>query len=320
MGDGKSRVPICVFASSLVLTITIEARETGKSDEIHLHPGGQGFWIARMIDRLGEKATLLAPLGGEAGKVIATLIASTGVELLATHREDESPVYIHDRRSGERHELAEQPEPGLSRHETDDLYSRTLEAALAAGSIVVTSRYGGTGIPVSFYARLGADLATLDVTVIGDLHGPELAAFLKEGRIDMLKVSTEDLRSDGLIRDDETASVTAAVTDLVARGALAVVVSGGEGGSSLAHIDDAWYRVAQPSLQTADHRGAGDAMTAGLAVGLRRKLETTEILKLAAAAGAANVVRHGLGSGDADLADALNETVDITEMEGHRGE
>jgi 1-phosphofructokinase len=307
--------PICVFASSLVLTITIEASEAGEGDEIHLHPGGQGFWIARMINRLGESVTLSAPVGGEAGKVIAHLLSGTGVDLLPTDRQDESPVYIHDRRSGERQVLAEQLEPGLSRHETDDLYSRTLEAALSSGTVVVTGRYGGTGIPESFYARLGADLAALDLQVIGDLHGPDLDAFLKDGRLNMLKVSTEDLKVDGMIEAVDTKPIMSAITELVERGAEAVVVSGGPGGSSLAHVDDVWYEISQPSLQTADHRGAGDSMTAGLAVGMRRQLPVVEILKLAAAAGAANVVRRGIGSGDADLAEALNETVDIKRIE-----
>ena len=316
----QKRSLICVFATSLVLTITIEASETDEGDEIHLHPGGQGFWIARVIDRLGEGVALSAPVGGEAGKVIATLIADTGIALLSTQRQDESPVYIHDRRSGKRLEIAEQLEPGLSRHETDDLYSRTLEAAISAGTIVVTGRYGAGGIPESFYSRLGADLASLDLRVVGDLHGPDLDAFLQEGKIDLLKVSSEDLRADSAIGEgDEPSEIGVAVTNLVERGVAGVVVSGGADGSSIAFVDQTWYRVAQPSLQAADPRGSGDSMTAGLAVGLHRGLETTETLQLAAAAGASNVVRHGLGSGDAELTEALSETVGVVEMESPVG-
>lgn len=308
-----------MFASSLVFTVTIESSDADSGDEIHLHPGGQGYWIARMVDQLGEEVVLSAPLGGEAGRVIETLISETGVTLIATPRADESPVYIHDRRTGERLEVAEQLEAGLSRHEADDLYSRTLEAAISAGTIVVTGRYGAFGIPESFYARLGADLATLDIRVIGDLHGPELDAFLKDGRIDLLKVSADDLIADGAIDESEPARIGAAIAGLVDKGAGGVVVSGGGDGSSIAQVDNMWYRITQPSLQAADHRGSGDSMTAGLAVGLHRQLETTEILRLAAAAGAANVVRHGLGSGEAELAEALNDSVNVEEMESPVG-
>lgn len=309
-----SRPAICVFASSLVLTVTVEAAEADDGDEIHIHPGGQGFWIARMIDRLGESVALSAPLGGESGKVIAALVADLGVELIATDRPEESPVYIHDRRSGKRVSLAEQLEPGLSRHETDNLYSRTLETALATGTVVVTGRYGAGGIPASFYSRLGADLASLGLKVMGDMHGPELDAFLKEGQLNLLKVSADDLIADGAIEGNDEDELKTAIQRLVDKGARGVVVSGGSDGSSIALVDGSWFRVEQTPLEAADHRGSGDSMTAGLAVGLHRGLETAETLQLAAAAGAANVVRRGLGNADADLAAALAETVTITEL------
>jgi len=308
---------VCVFASSLELTITIEQADEG--DEIHVHPGGQGFWIARMIDHLGEGVALCAPLGGESGNVIASLIAQSGVALVATHRQDESPVYVHDRRTGERVIVAEQTDPGLSRHETDDLYSRTLETAISSGLIVLTSRYRNAGIPDSFYSRLGSDLSSLDVKVVGDFHGPDLEAFLKEGRLDVLKVSLDDLRGDGLVDATDDRTVAAAISSLRKKGARAIVVSGGEAGKSLVSLEDQWYRVTQPTLQPADFRGSGDSMTAGLAVGLHRGLAPQEMLKLGASAGAANVVRRGLGSADAGLADALGESVQIEEIADPNG-
>lgn len=315
----KSRPAICVFASSLVLTVTVETAEADDGDEIHIHPGGQGFWIARMIDRLGESVSLAAPLGGESGRVIAALVADSGVELVAIDRPEESPVYIHDRRSGKRVTVAEQLEPGLSRHEADDLYSRTLESALAAETVVVTGRYGAGGIPESFYSRLGADLASLGLKVVGDMHGPELNAFLQEGQIELLKVSADDLIEDGAIEGDSDKELATAIQGLVDKGAKGVVVSGGSDGSSMAQVEGTWFRVEQTPLQAADHRGSGDSMTAGLAVGLHRGLETTETLQLSAAAGAANVVRRGLGNADADLAAALAETVTIRELESPIG-
>ena len=39
-----------MFAPFPVLTVTIEQR--GNGDDIHVHAGGQGFWIARMLATL----------------------------------------------------------------------------------------------------------------------------------------------------------------------------------------------------------------------------------------------------------------------------
>ena len=40
-----------VFAPDPLLTVTVEAGADG--DEIHLHAGGLGFWMAQMIANLG---------------------------------------------------------------------------------------------------------------------------------------------------------------------------------------------------------------------------------------------------------------------------
>lgn len=57
---------IAVFSPTPLLTVTIEARSDG-GPELHVHAGGQGFWVARMIARLGEPVALCAPFGEDAG-------------------------------------------------------------------------------------------------------------------------------------------------------------------------------------------------------------------------------------------------------------
>src|SRR4051812_26933831 len=74
--------PVCVFAPSPICTVTIEGTGGGEP-EIHFHAGGQGFWIARMVNRLGARAVLCAPLGGETGAVLRTLVEREGVALEA---------------------------------------------------------------------------------------------------------------------------------------------------------------------------------------------------------------------------------------------
>ena len=52
-------------------------------------------------------------------------------------------------------------------------------------------------------------------------------------------------------------------------------------------------------------------MTAALAVATAKHLDTESSLRLAAAAGALNVTRHGLGSGRADAIEQLAANVDV---------
>ncbi|MFC7480190.1 hypothetical protein ACFQX7_09280 [Luedemannella flava] len=63
MGD-----PVMVFAPAPLLTVTIEQR--ADAVDLHVHPGGQGVWQARMIAALGGSVVLCAAMGGETGNVL----------------------------------------------------------------------------------------------------------------------------------------------------------------------------------------------------------------------------------------------------------
>ena len=84
------------------------------------------------------------------------------------------------------------------------------------------------------------------------------------------------------------------------------------GDPAVAFADGRVLRVEPPSLSEVDHAGAGDSMTAGIAVGRMRGLSAVDAIKLGAAAGAGNVIRHGLGSGSRDL---IGELTGLVEME-----
>lgn len=68
---------ITVFAPALILTVVVERH--GDADELHLHAGGQGLWIARMASALGARLTLCTALGGETGQVLAALLANEDI-------------------------------------------------------------------------------------------------------------------------------------------------------------------------------------------------------------------------------------------------
>jgi 1-phosphofructokinase len=81
-------------------------------------------------------------------------------------------------------------------------------------------------------------------------------------------------------------------------------------------IDDRLVKVTAPRLEPMDPRGAGDSMTAGLAVGSASGMALDDTLRLAAAAGALNVTRHGLGSGQRDHIEQLAKHVEVQPIAG----
>jgi 1-phosphofructokinase len=302
---------VVVFAPSLVLTVTIEQRASGEP-ELHLHPGGQGLWVARMAAGLGAHVTLCSALGGETGMVLAGLLAREEIELLSAASSGPNGAYVHDRRGGERRLLAEIPGAPPSRHELDDLYGKTLMAALDRGTLVLTGSRDRL-IASDVYRRLATDARDNGVSVVADLTGESLAGALAGG-VTLLKISDEALPREGLAGEGQEA-LRLAIAELHRRGAQNVIVSRAEAGA-LALVDGALLEIVGPRLTPADYHGAGDSMTAAAAVGIARGLPAAEWLRLAASAGAVNAARHGLGTGARAEIEHLVERVEVRPLSG----
>ena len=302
---------VMVFAPVPQLTVTIE--QEADAVELHVHPGGQGVWQARMITSLGVPVTLCACLGGEVGGVLGPLIAAEGVELRTVPRPTPSGWYVHDRRDGERVEIAQNPGEPLARHELDELYSLALAEGLRAEINVLSGPADPSVVPPDVYRRLAADLASNGARVVADLSGEHLTAVLAGG-VSFLKVSHEELVDDGRADDDGVDALIEAMRKLQTEGAQSLIVTRAEE-PSLALLDGDLVEVALPRLEATDTRGAGDSMTAGVSAVLARGGDLTDAVRTGAAAGALNVTRHGLGSGRADAIAELVKRVRIDPMD-----
>ncbi len=127
---------IAVFAPSPLLTVTIEAGTD--RPEVHLHAGGQGFWVARLAATLGAEVVLCCALGGEPGRIVRALIEAEPLTLRAADAGTPNGVYVHDRRSGKRVEIVSVDARPLARHAADELYGIALGAGLDAEVTLVT--------------------------------------------------------------------------------------------------------------------------------------------------------------------------------------
>ncbi|MBF9134835.1 bifunctional hydroxymethylpyrimidine kinase/phosphomethylpyrimidine kinase [Plantactinospora sp. S1510] len=296
---------VMVFAPDPQLTVTID--QPADETEIHLHPGGQGVWQARMIKCLGTSVVLCAGLGGEIGQVLEPLLAGEGVDLRVIHRESSSGGYVHDRRNGARQELASVPGHPLTRHELDELYNLALGEGLGAEVSILSGPGHPNLVAPDIYRRLAADLGRNGSRVIADLSGAHLAAVLDSG-VSVLKVSHEELIRDGWAADDSEAELVRVARALHANGAESVVLSRAES-PALVLIDGEVSELDMPRLEVADPRGAGDSMTAGVAAVLAQGGDVRLAVRTGAAAGALNVTRHGLGTGRPDAIAGLVDRV-----------
>ncbi|WP_246635321.1 1-phosphofructokinase family hexose kinase [Actinoplanes hulinensis] len=300
---------IMVFAPVPQLTVTVE-QPSGRHPELHVHPGGQGVWQARMCAGLGADVTLCAAVGGEIGEVVSALMRHENIEVRTVRRDGGSGWYVHDRRDGSRDTVADYAGAPLGRHDLDELYSTALAAGLLADVSLLSGPAAPEVVPPEVYRRLAADLGTHGGTVIADLSGDHLTAVL-DGGVDFLKVSHEELIDGGRAAGDSDEALVEAARELRRQGAGSVLISRADR-PGIALLDDEPLLVDLPPLQVVDHRGAGDSMTAGVATVMARGGTLREAVRTGAAAGALNVTRHGLGTGRREAIAELARRVDLT--------
>jgi 1-phosphofructokinase len=299
---------VAVFAPALLLQI--ELHRTGEDrDEVHLHAGGQGYWIARMVQALGARPIPCAAVGGEPGDALRSIIAADGLDARLTAMVHPNSVVMDDRRGRERELIAQTAIPSLGRHEVDELYSAIVGAAMAAGVCVLAGTQLAPMLDPDTFRRLVADLRRNDVTVVVDLHGEPLRGALDSG-VDIVKLSHKELITDGWAEHSSIEAIAGGIGRLHSSGATAVVVSREER-STIAGRDGRVVEVRSPALEVLDGRGGGDSMTAALAVAAARGLSFDDGLRIAAAAAVLNVSRHGLGTGRRDSIEDIAAHVEI---------
>jgi 1-phosphofructokinase len=304
-----------VFAPSPQLTVTIE--QLGEVPDVHMHPGGQGVWQARMITSLGVPVVLCTALGGEIGQVLRPLIEAEGIDVQMVDGHSANGVYVHDRRGGKRVVLAESPGEPLARHDLDELYGLALTEGLRSDVGLLSGPADRKVVDTDTYRRLASDLSRNGIKVVADLSGEFLTCVL-EGGVAFLKVSHEELVRDGRAADDSDGELIRAMHELRAAGAAAIVVSRADR-PALALLDEVLVEVVLPKLEPAEPRGAGDSMTAGAAAVLAKGGDLATAVRTGAAAGALNVTRHGLGTGRADAIESLTERVSLRPVRQEAG-
>ncbi len=300
---------VAIFGPHPMLSITIESLTADGGDDIHVHAASQGVWVARMAAELGAEATLCGFIGGETGTVLRPLLTQHPVELRLIETGAASGAYIHDRRSGERVPVAQSASLPPSRHEIDSLFSATCAAALDADVLALCGPYPGEALPLEIYGNLVADVRGNGTPVIADLSSPRLDSAL-EGEPDLVKINDWELAGYVSGPVDTEARMRAAIERLLAAGAGAAIVTRAEQPAMVVRGGEAW-ELAPPRFERGAREGCGDSMMGGLAAAMAAGMSWEQTLKIGAAAGAANFLRHGLGSADHGVVEDLARRVEL---------
>lgn len=270
------------------------------------HPGGGGINVARVAHVLGVPATTVFPAGGHSGEAVHDLLISEGLAMRRvriggptrenfTVNEETTDQQYRFVLPGPHLTTAEQTEclTHLHREVSSALQNPGQNPGQAAGPpVVVASGSLPPGVPLDFYQRVADLCEELDATLLLDSSGGGLQNV--DSGVFLLKPSARELReyADSPL-NTESEQVTVAL-EIVARGiARHVLVSMGAGGAVLVSDGRAQRFAAVPIPPGGSGVGAGDAMVAGVAVGMIRGWPLEQAVRLGIAAGSATLLTPG---------------------------
>jgi len=290
---GHRIVTLCMNPALDITTSTEVVRATDKlrCAAARYDPGGGGINVAHVAQVLGAAATAVFPAGGPAGELVDKLLVAEG---LTTHRitigGSTRESFTIDELSTKRQYRFVLPGPELTLSEQTDCLLQ-LRRAAASAAIVVASGTLPSGVPEDFYQQVANVCADLGAMFLLDSSGGGLT-HVNSG-VFLIKPSLRELREAvgrALTTDFEQLE---AAREIIERGAARyVLVSRGAEGALLASRDGGQLFAPVP-VPPGSGVGAGDAMVAGVAVGLTRGWPLTKAVRLGVAAGAAMLLTPG---------------------------
>lgn len=272
--------------------------------------GGKGLNVARVARLAGAQVLATGFLGGHAGDFIAEQLALQDIhhDFVRVEGESRSCINISDA-AGTTTELLE---PGIVVHDEDlECLSETYRSMVERVDVVVLSGSAPRGCPPDIYVGLVLSAQAQGKPVLLDSSGDLLRRGV-EASPSLVKPNADEARSlMGSARDADAVGLARA---LVAAGIERVVLSRGAQGAVLVTADGAFIAAA-PSVTPVNTVGCGDAMVAGLALGLGAALAPDDLLRLAVAMGSAAAMSPETGSFRmTDLDDLLREGITVRHL------
>lgn len=315
-----SRPAIVTLTMNPALDITTGAQQVGPTDKIRCHgvrydPGGGGINVARVARVLGAPVSAVFPAGGPTGDALANLLVESGVPFhrITIAGNTRESFTVNDESIGRQYRFVlEGPrltfaEQGRCLDELR-LVAQTAEFVVASGSLP-------PGVPTDYYQRVADVCRGLATLLIVDTSGGGLQ-HISSG-VFLLKASVRELRELTGRELATEADQVAAAYGLIQRGVThAVVVSLGAGGALLV-TESVSQRFSAIRMRFGSGVGAGDAMVAGITVGLTRGRPLTESVRLGIAAGAAMLLTPGTATcSRADVEHLLELVTEPEDVEG----
>ncbi len=259
-------------------------------------PSGKGVGTSLVIHELGGHTIALGLSAGHTGALHAALLDEMGVPTGFVHAagETRTAVVLVDADARHQSTISAPTLQADESHLAALLDMITLHAPLAWGVVMAGSL--PPGLPADTYAQLLRRAHRHGLVTLLDTSGEALQRGIV-GRPQVLKVNRRELTALGGQASSNGRDALAALADALRPrlgewAAHAMVVTLGDKGALAVTTEGCYYAI-PPAVPVVNTAGAGDALSGGLMLALRRGAGWPEALALGTAAAAAVVTSEG---------------------------
>lgn len=268
--------------------------------------GGKGVNVARVLKTLNERALLIGFLGGHAGDFIARELQREEIAFASTPIQNESRTcIILDDHATRTQTVVNEAGPEVNEEELRRFLDDYARLVVSCELVIITGSLPQK-LPQDIYARLISEAHEMEKRVLLDASSEALRAALRAQPF-FVKINRLEAGDFARLPVNDVESAAEAASRLMAAGARHAMITLGEAGAFI-NFGGVEYSIKQPRIEARNSVGSGDAVMAGLAAGLIRKLSTEEMARLAVAAGAANALR---GSGRTEAEEIFRLMKDV---------
>lgn len=273
-------------------------------------PGGKGINVSKVVYALGGQTVCTGILAGASGREIEKALDHLPCHFCFVPGKTRTNLKIVDLQEHTNTDINEPGDP-VPPESLAELKEHLL-SCLTPDDIVVLSGSVPPQTPTDLYRKWCEAFRRTGAKVFLDADGMLLRQGLEAAPY-LIKPNREELQRLTGKNLDTVASLISTGKALQNQGIPWVVISlGGEGALFLCE-EDVYLAQALP-VPVSSTVGAGDSMVAALACGMAQKLPTEQILRLAIATSAANVMCTGTQSPDKAVIDSLLPQVKLTKL------
>jgi tagatose 6-phosphate kinase len=275
-------------------------------------PGGKGINVSKVLDTYNLPVTTSGFVGGYNGKFITSQLESRGFhhDFVQVNEESRCCLNIIDDENLVQTEIVEAG-PTISQNEWEEMKKKVAKLS-AVSQCMIFSGSLPKGLPSDAYSHLLRIAKGNGAKTFLDTSGEALSHSLDA--IPFFIKPNEDELKNYLGKDQLTEKDVFQVMDAWSqKGISVIVVSRGEKGAFISY-NGVKFAAAPPDIKAVNPVGCGDALVAGMAIGIYKQLPIEDQIKFSIAVSAAAAIETRAGSVSVDNVSRFVDMVSVKEI------